>query len=104
MPQRKQPTRGSTPSDSKPSVQVVDYHTNQGVKPVLIKRERRLVHICVGYVGSGVTHFTRPMSELSYMKPTMYKGKEYPVGRFKTHLRTLGRRYGMTKGARQFLK
>ncbi len=72
-----------------------------GEKPALCVRGRKHTHAVV--IDFPVRILRRPARDFDMLRPTVYHGEEYPVDRMIKHLRTAGRRNGITKGAAHLL-
>ncbi len=72
-----------------------------GEKPALCVRGRKYAYCVV--IDFPVRVLKRPARDFDTLRPTAYHGEEYPVDRMIKHLKTAGRRNGITKGALHLL-
>lgn len=85
-------------------MEVVRYHTDKGFVTCLkVAVGRKLIQI-IPMDSSGIKIVKVPLAQERLMKPLELKGKPYPVKRAKKLLRASGRRFGITRSAKQALR
>lgn len=82
-------------------IELKQYATSNGVKPALVKVNRKWIQVLT--MDGSLAIRKVPRTEERYMCELTYKRKPYPLRRALTRFRHFGRTFGMTKGAKQFL-
>ncbi len=84
------------------TARVVNYRTEAGTKPALVREARTLLHVLT--MDGQLSVRKVPKAEARYMRDLERNGKPYPVSRAARTFRSYGRRAGITKAARKFLR
>jgi hypothetical protein len=82
---------------------VMSYHTDAGYYTALVGNKGTKLMTVVIIFDSGVAARRVPIYEERYMKPSLYKGKDYPVSRAIRGFKKAAKSLGITKTAKRAL-
>ena len=83
-------------------IELKTYKTEQGNKTVLVEVCRKYAHVL--FIDSPVTVKQVPLDETRYMLPVLQNGKDKSMAAVRRQFRTIGKRLGITKKAKQFIR
>jgi len=85
------------------TIELKQYATESGVRTAFVREQRKWIQVLI-MDGKNITVRKVPKSEARYMCELVYKRQPYPIKRALKTFRKFGRKHGMSRSAKIFLR